>query len=90
MSPSRNGWGETRQKREPLLGTQFYIFYTSTPKKRERENKNYRFSEHLRNSDGEVGSKQFGALPEAIQRCDDGARENIFKNLKEERNDYLT
>ena len=37
---------------------------------------------NLRDGDGEIGSKQLGALPEAVERRDDGARENIFKNLQ--------
>lgn len=36
---------------------------------------------YLRDGDGEIGSEQLGALPEAIERRNDGARENIFKNL---------
>jgi len=37
---------------------------------------------NLRDRDREIGTEQFRAFPKAVERRDDGAREDVFKNLK--------
>jgi hypothetical protein len=46
---------------------------------------------NLRDRDGEIGTEQFRAFPKAVERRDDGARENVFKYLESiKKNQHLT
>ncbi len=40
------------------------------------------FFKNSRDSDWYVGPQQLGSLPEAVQRCDDGAREEALQDLE--------
>ena len=55
--------------------------------KTEKKKKSWRG--YLRDSDGQIGSEQLWALPEAVERRNDGARENVFKNLQIHQIDYI-